>query len=113
MQNYEELFLKHGEERFGEYLDSVKSGKQKIAAGALLPHEIIKSLKYGDDNQVSELQWKRIVGDLCTIGKLKNALAICDVSGSMHGTPLDVSVALGLLVSESSEDPWKGKPFLG
>lgn len=39
----------------------------------------------------------------------KNCLAICDVSGSMDGTPMDASVALGLLISELSEEPWKGK----
>ncbi|KAI3924809.1 hypothetical protein MKW98_031060 [Papaver atlanticum] len=43
------------------------------------------------------------------IGKLNNCLAICDLSGSKSGTPVEVSVALGLLISESSEDPWKGK----
>ena len=58
---------------------------------------------------VAELQWQRIVDDLVKIGKLKNCLAICDVSGSMYGTALDMSVALGLLVSELSEEPWKGK----
>ncbi|XWS69209.1 hypothetical protein CRYUN_Cryun04dG0159900 [Craigia yunnanensis] len=50
-----------------------------------------------------------MVDDLSAKGKLKNCLAICDVSGSMYGTPLDVSVALGLLVSDLSEEPWKGK----
>ncbi|KAK1552390.1 hypothetical protein Q3G72_015870 [Acer saccharum] len=36
-------------------------------------------------------------------------MAVCDVSGSMKGTPMEVTVALGILVSELSEDPWKGK----
>ncbi|KAK3223758.1 hypothetical protein Dsin_010783 [Dipteronia sinensis] len=27
----------------------------------------------------------------------------------MNGTPIDVSVALGMLISELSKDPWKGK----
>lgn len=108
MKNYEHLFFNHDKDRFEEYLDSVKSGKRKIAAGALLPHEIVKSLSYGD-NQVAELQWQRIVDDLSAIGKLKNCLAISDVSGSMCGIPMEVSVALGMLVSELSEEPWKGK----
>ncbi|KAH0764581.1 hypothetical protein KY285_000452 [Solanum tuberosum] len=85
-------------------------GKAKIAAGALLPHQIIKALNDTDDGgQVAELQWKRIVDDLSKKGKLKNCLAICDVSGSMTGTPMEVSVALGVLVSELSVEPWKGK----
>lgn len=40
---------------------------------------------------------------------MKNCLAICDVSGSMAGTPMELSVALGVLVSELSVEPWKGK----
>ncbi|OMO81397.1 hypothetical protein COLO4_23626 [Corchorus olitorius] len=109
MKNYKDLFLKHDQERFEEYLGNVKKGKAKIAAGALLPHMIIKSLKEGTGGEVEVLQWKRMVDDLSAIGKLKNCLAISDVSGSMYGTPLEVSVALGLLVSDLSEEPWKGK----
>lgn len=50
-----------------------------------------------------------MVDDLSQKGKLKNCLAICDVSGSMSGTPMEVSVALGVVVSELSVEPWKGK----
>lgn len=109
MKTYKRLFFKHDEERFKEYLGKVKSGKAKIAAGALLPHEIIASLYDEDGGQVAELQWKRTVEDMAKIGKLSNCLAICDVSGSMHGTPMEESVALGVLVSELSQEPWKGK----
>ncbi|XAR64344.1 hypothetical protein NMG60_11024648 [Bertholletia excelsa] len=109
MKMYKEKFLKHDKERFTEYLEKVKAGKAKIAAGALLPHDIISALNDGDGGQVAELQWKRMVDDLAKKGKLKNCLAICDVSGSMTGIPMEVSVALGLLVSELSEEPWKGK----
>ncbi|XP_057781601.1 uncharacterized protein LOC130999921 [Salvia miltiorrhiza] len=113
MKIYKDQFFKHDEERFKQYLEKVKSGKAKIAAGALLPHQIIEALDDGGGGgvgeEVAELQWKRIVDDMAKIGKLSNCLAICDVSGSMEGTPMDVAVALGLLVSELSEDPWKGK----
>ncbi|KAL3623515.1 hypothetical protein CASFOL_032331 [Castilleja foliolosa] len=109
MKIHKEKFYKHDEERFKEYLEKVKKGEAKIAAGALLPHDIIASLYDDDDGQVAELQWKRMVDDMAKKGKLNNCLAVCDVSGSMHGIPMDVSVALGILVSELSEEPWKGK----
>ncbi|KAK0573164.1 hypothetical protein LWI29_003829 [Acer saccharum] len=109
MSLYKEKFLKHDHDRFKKYLDQVKEGKKKINAGALLPHQIIKSLRDGDGGQVAELQWKRMVDDLLEEGKLRNCMAVSDVSGSMKGTPKDVAVALGILVSELSEDPWKGK----
>lgn len=109
MKIYKILYYKHDKERFEEYLEKVKSGKSTIAAGALLPHEIIGSLNDSDGAVVAELQWKRMVDDTAKKGKLTNCMAICDVSGSMSGIPMEVSVALGLLISELSEEPWKGQ----
>ncbi|XP_059317566.1 uncharacterized protein LOC132068104 [Lycium ferocissimum] len=109
MTLYKKLFYKHDKERFQQYIEDVKSGKTTIAAGALLPHEIIASLKDSTGPEVAELQWERMVSDLAKKGKLTNCMAISDVSGSMSGTPMEVSVALGLLISELSEEPWKGK----
>ncbi|XP_021725893.1 uncharacterized protein LOC110693074 [Chenopodium quinoa] len=110
MNLYKGLFYKNDRERFEGYLEKVKSGKATIAAGALLPHEIIVSL-WRDKNggEVAELQWKRMVDDLAKKGKFSNCMAISDVSGSMNGIPMEVSIALGLLISELSEKPWKGK----
>ncbi|KAK4339219.1 hypothetical protein RND71_040681 [Anisodus tanguticus] len=48
MKMYKDKFLKHDEERFREYLEKVKQGKAKIAAGALLPHQIIEALNDAD-----------------------------------------------------------------
>ncbi|KAI8012711.1 Uncharacterized protein L728 [Camellia lanceoleosa] len=109
MKLYKKLFYKHDHERFESYLEKVRSGKSTIAAGALLPHEIIRSLHDDNGPEVAELQWKRMVDDVAKQGKLTNCMAICDVSGSMSGIPMEVSVALGLLISELSEKPWKGK----
>ncbi|KAL1832428.1 hypothetical protein ACET3Z_002079 [Daucus carota] len=112
MKTYTDIFMDHDKERFSQYLEDVKQGKAKIAAGALLPHDIIKSCLAGhSDGQeaVAELQWKQMVDDMLKKGKLTNCIAVSDVSGSMAGTPMEVSVALGLLVSELSDEPWKGQ----
>lgn len=110
MRTYKEIFERHNPERFKKFLDDVQAGKQKIAAGALLPHDIVKDAvkNAGQTPNVAELQWKRMVQDLKEKGKLSNCLAICDVSASMHGEPMEVCIALGLLVSELCEEPWKG-----
>ncbi|KAL4333989.1 hypothetical protein GQ457_07G016090 [Hibiscus cannabinus] len=75
-----DLFLKHD----NEGVQILKSGKSTIAAGALLP-----SLEDEGGEEVAELQWKRMFSDLLHMGKLRNCMAICDVSGS--------------------EEPWKVK----
>jgi hypothetical protein len=103
MRKYRELFFQHDAERFSLYLADVAAGKAKIAAGAVLPHEIISSI---DSDGVADLQWDRMVSDLRALGKLSNCIAICDVSGSMTGLLMEVSVALGLLISELSDEPW-------
>ncbi|MFQ6646135.1 hypothetical protein Gotur_019000, partial [Gossypium turneri] len=53
--------------------------------------------------------FREMVEDVGKKRKLTNCIAVCDVSGSMFGIPMDVAVALELLVSELSEEPWKGK----
>ncbi|KAL5729146.1 hypothetical protein ACHQM5_002136 [Ranunculus cassubicifolius] len=112
MTLYKGLFIEHDQTRFAEHLENVKKGKAKIAAGALLPHDILGAVDSGSSNEeteVAELQWKRMVEDLSQKGKMKNCLAVCDVSGSMSGTPMDVCIALGLLLSELCDKPWNGK----
>ncbi|KAL6599165.1 hypothetical protein ACP70R_046029 [Stipagrostis hirtigluma subsp. patula] len=109
MRRYKTLFKKHDEVRFAKYLDDVEAGKAKIAAGALLPHEIAAAAYRGELDPVSELQWRRMVDDLRKKGSLTNCIAVCDVSGSMNGTPMEVCISLGLLISELSEKPWGGR----
>ncbi|XP_039129264.1 LOW QUALITY PROTEIN: uncharacterized protein LOC120265427 [Dioscorea cayenensis subsp. rotundata] len=116
MKNYKDTFKKHDKDRFSNFLEDVKKGKAKIAAGALLPHEILAAVCKpkdedgdDDDDDVAELQWARMVQDVLKLGKLNNCIAVCDVSGSMSGTPMEVCVAMGILISELSEEPWKGR----
>ena len=111
-------FGKNDEIRFKAYLEEVSKGKAKINSAALLPHEIVRevlSSSYGQlSNEVkieierSELQWKNYVQELQKTpgGGLGNALAVCDVSGSMSGIPMEVCLALGLLTSTISKGPF-------
>ena len=41
MRKNKRHFVKHDKERFTKYLEDVKSGKKKIASGALKPHELV------------------------------------------------------------------------
>ncbi|KAH6836629.1 plant/protein [Perilla frutescens var. hirtella] len=50
-----------------------------------------------------------MVDDMAEKGKLKNCLMIRDDSRSMSGILMEVAVALGILLSELSEESWKGK----
>ncbi|XP_020424544.1 uncharacterized protein LOC109950383 [Prunus persica] len=87
-----------------KYLEDVKAaGNSKIEPGALLPHEIIGYVNDGDVGQVAEIQWKAMVEHIyLKQGKFKNCLPVCHNFGERLA-------ALQILMSELSEEPWKGK----
>ncbi|CAH9080287.1 unnamed protein product [Cuscuta europaea] len=91
--------------------DALKSPEVSKDWGILLPHQIVESLSDDDGGALADSRWNRMVNGLSNNGekKMKNCLAVCDVSESMEGAPLQACLALGLLVSELSEEPWKGK----
>ncbi|KAM1818315.1 hypothetical protein ACFX11_000121 [Malus domestica] len=93
-----------------KYLDELKGGLgQPIEPGALLPHDIIGYVDDEDVGQAAELQWRRMVEDIYLKqgNKLSNCLAVCNVSPTV--AHMNVSVALSVLASQLSEEPWKGK----
>ncbi|KAB2633476.1 hypothetical protein D8674_029723 [Pyrus ussuriensis x Pyrus communis] len=95
-----------------KYWMDVKAGNSKIEGIAMRPDEIICRANNRNFEQLADPQWKAMVEEIyLKQGKLKNCLAVCDVSGRMCGHPMNVSLGLGLLVSELSEEPWKGKVF--
>ncbi|CAN6578476.1 unnamed protein product [Malus baccata var. baccata] len=94
-----------------KYLEEVKADKSKIVANALLPHEVLRYVNHSNLRQAAELQWKAMVEDIyLKQGKFKNCLAVCDPGKTwIRGLQEDVSSALGILIAELSEEPWKGK----
>lgn len=67
----------------------------------------------GPYDKMIEAQWSNLIkelkDDITAGGGLDSCIALCDVSGSMYGIPMEVCVALGLIVSEIAPDPWKGR----
>jgi hypothetical protein len=93
-------FAKHDPERFQAYLDAVKSGTKKINSSTLYPYEIMKKIIAEDTSETLELMWlalKNYFGD-----DIRNVVCVCDTSGSMRGTPLEVAVSLTLYAAERS-----------
>lgn len=105
MKNLRNAFIRHDEERFQEYLRNVERGEAKINTGTLYPYEMIK----GNIDKTIEVMWKDFVSKIRAKGTLKNVIPVCDVSGSMHGLPLDVCISLGLLLSEINTGAFANK----
>lgn len=107
---YGPMFRKHDRGRYDAYLEDAQVGKNKgVNAGAVLPHEVIAASADTDRTVEMGLQWMKLIEDARSSGKIPEALCICDVSGSMHGKPMDVAVALSLLVSDLASEPWKNR----
>ena len=104
---YRNAFWKNDNDRFNEFLSDVKEGKQKINANAIFPHDIIRpylNMSKGSDDAITE-QWNALPNYM--EGSTENILPVCDVSGSMEGLPMEVSVALGIYISERNEGTFK------
>lgn len=79
--------------------------KARIHGRVLHPHQMVK--QYMQHNQeedvILEAQWvdmrTRLRSEMPNLGKM---VPLCDVSGSMSGIPMEVSIALGVLISELS-----------
>ena len=112
MSDYMKAFSKNDLERFQSYLESVKKGETKINAGALYPYDVIKNLKNGVA-QGADVQWNALPNYL--ENNNERMLPVVDVSGSMEcpagNNPnvscMDVSISLGLYISERNEGPFK------
>ncbi|CAK5133864.1 unnamed protein product, partial [Aphanomyces euteiches] len=107
-------FERHISDKFAEWKESLKTGKTKVNASVLHPHQVVEQY-YGmyDEmkTQVDELveaQWQVMLENGRKLGSLTKTLVMSDVSGSMSGLPMMVSIALGILISELVEDEFKG-----
>lgn len=100
---YKDAFKKHDEKRYGEFVEKATKGEVKINAGTLYPYQIYKDAqdKY---SPTLEALWNQLPD--YTQGK--NALVIADVSGSMSGDPISVSVSLALYFAERNKGAFQG-----
>lgn len=101
MKKYRKAFHRNDEERITAFLESVKKGEVKIKADQVYPHDLVREYindpHSSKEDGVIEAQWKALKEKVAETGAFKNSLIICDVSGSMNGTPMEVAIALSLL----------------
>lgn len=114
MNRLRKAFERNDPLRFKAFLSDVAQGKQKINAGQLFPHDMVKHYM-GHSSQVDQVieeQWKAYVKKISELGELERAVVLSDVSSSMSsssgGLPMQVSIALGLLIATVSKSPFKG-----
>ncbi|GAB4147275.1 MAG: hypothetical protein OHK0017_08820 [Patescibacteria group bacterium] len=95
---YRQAFLRHDKNRFNQYISLALKGEVKVNAGAIFPHQLYQAYNQNKDEDSIVAQWNNLPNYL--LESKERILPICDVSGSMMGLPMDVSVALGIYISE-------------
>ena len=105
MNLYRNTFGRRDERRFNAFNQLVLEGKAKVNASVLHPHQLFQALIDGQDASAVEAQWINLINYM--EGSTERILPLCDVSGSMTGLPMDVSVSLGLYIAERNEGPFK------
>ena len=99
MHLQKKAFMKHNEAGFKQFLLDAAAGKVKIQGKQLFPHELTNQCRrLREVDYVIELQWKVLIDGLRELGTLSRCTVLSDVSGSMSGMPMDISIALGLLI---------------
>jgi hypothetical protein len=107
---YRKAFGKHDAARYQAYLNAVEKGEAKINAATLYPYDIVNEYLYkgARNDKTIDLQWNALPNYM--EDKTFNGLVVADVSGSMYGMPMAVSISLAMYIAERNESPvWKDK----
>lgn len=95
---------------YQEYLRKLHLGKTKVNVKGIQPHELVSTYMSGSDIDILvEAQWDAIKKHVMESGSFRDVTAIVDVSSSMSGQPMEVAIALGILVAECTKGPYHGK----
>lgn len=100
---YAKAFKKHDETRYNEYIEQVKSGEKKINASVLYPYDIANKILNGERNDTLDVLWENLPN---YIEGEENSIVVADVSGSMSGLPMAVSISLAIYFAEKIKGPF-------
>lgn len=100
-------------QNFRHFMQDVAAGKTTMKGGqTTMPHEHVHEIlerghMSNDAMDVIQAQWNAIRSEAQKGGGLSNMVAMCDFSGSMNGVPKEVSLALGILISELAPEAFR------
>lgn len=87
-------FQRNDGPRYEKFLEKVEKGEEKVNADTLFTYEVFDTIR--SNPKAANAMWKSLPD--YTGGK--NALVVADVSGSMSGRPMSISVSLALYFAE-------------
>lgn len=105
MHKYRKAFFRNDLTRFEQFITKVEKGEEKVNAGVLFPYQLYQAHARKENSRAIEIQWYAMPDYMKD--STEKILPVCDVSGSMYGLPLDISVSLGIYVSERNKSVFK------
>ena len=105
--NYKDAFNKHDGVRYNLYIFDVKSGKTTINAGTLYPYDIVEKCLDYDESSTLDVLWDALPNYM--EGDTSNGIVVADVSGSMSGRPMAVSISLAMYIAERNNGQFKNR----
>ena len=110
MMIYRNAFMRHDEDRYGQFIRMAVNSEAVIHSAALFPYDIVEKVmemrwtgRRITEDAVLEAQWRQLP-DFVEPGT--NALVIADTSGSMYGRPMATSVGLAIYFAERNTGPY-------
>jgi Mg-chelatase subunit ChlD len=107
LKKTKKALLKNMPEKYAEYLSRCRTGEVKMKTTGVQAHELISDIMRGDET--AEIALNEIIRKLGESKLFENTLPLCDVSGSMSGVPMEVSITLGYIVSQLQNEEFKNK----
>jgi hypothetical protein len=101
-------------ENFVAFGQKVARGEAKVkGANVVMPHELVHEMRSvsttAEERVLIEGQWRSIREEIQKKGGLRGIVPLCDFSGSMSGIPMEVSIALGILISELADEEFRDR----
>ena len=116
---------RHTPEKMQQYMQLVascqqgKGGRVTAKGGAMLPPELVSQVMNSESEGAAELAHIQFMDILMDLQKraatsdgaewLRKTIVLADVSGSMMGTPMHLSVGMAILISRIAEGPFRNR----
>lgn len=108
-KQYVKAFYRNDKERIEEFLDKANKGEVNMNTANIYPYEIYEGV-FAYNNIPEDFYntaWKNLPNYINE--KNKNALVVADVSGSMEGRPMSVSISTALYFAERCSGEFSNK----
>ena len=108
---YSDAFMRHVQDNYIDYLKKLASGDAKVNSASLFPVDIIHKLRtFGrqiklKDKYLMDAMWNALPNYF--EGLEETGICCVDTSGSMYGTPVEVSTSLGIYCADKCKGPFK------